>query len=587
MAQTEHVEVKKEKGDDVLAGIIGDGTYEVEDDTNTNPTYNALRIASPVSPVPLPSTTVSPGPPPSGNSNAIPLELNVEPVSPQKDASAAKENQKEKPTSITKEKTKTEAADDKHTPRMLKLSGDGHADKFDHDMGGSYEPSYHTITEFRKRPDARRATRFFVMKSFSENHLKISAEKGIWATQRINEGKLNDAFRKCDVVLVFSVNESRHFQGYAQMTSPIGGYKTANVWVDSRHDNVWGNSFHVKWLQLYDLPFTETAHLRNPYNDDKPVKVCRDGTELAEETAMALCTLIDNGAAKAERKRKPSGSEENKSSNGNDHAKEASPESKRVRGEDLRKEDLRKEDLRKEDLRKEDLRKEGLRKEDLHKEDVHRPLQSRRIVLPPNSRAPLYDMRDYTKPPPALHSHGYPPQRTTFNDRYVPRSADSSPPAKRARSNSPPPRSIDVDRKRKDREDEEERGRGRDFDRDRAWERDRGRDRDFRDRDFRDRDFRDSAVRDRHRELENEDRNRRDHRDNNKRSSGNYSPPPDLLNMSYEDYLQTLAKYRRMPQPPWGLIGGGNPLSESEYVRYLGILAKQMQSARDLPAYPL
>ena len=38
-------------------------------------------------------------------------------------------------------------------------------------------------------------------------------ERGLWATHRNNEAKLNDAFDSCDhVLLVFSVNETRHFQ---------------------------------------------------------------------------------------------------------------------------------------------------------------------------------------------------------------------------------------------------------------------------------------------------------------------------------------------------------------------------------------
>ena len=120
-------------------------------------------------------------------------------------------------------------------------------------------------------------TRFFIMKSFCARDLKISMQKGIWATQQRNEAKLNQAFevlpspstpstsfpplpsraqshpclprpgrpppicpslsephdawatRSADairlqtadaVILFFSVNESRAFQGYAKMVAP-------------------------------------------------------------------------------------------------------------------------------------------------------------------------------------------------------------------------------------------------------------------------------------------------------------------------------------------------------------------------------
>eukprot|EP00966_Prymnesium_polylepis_P061319 1422467-Prymnesium_polylepis.1 len=37
-------------------------------------------------------------------------------------------------------------------------------------------------------------TRFFIMKSFCERDVKLSMQKGIWATQQRNETKLNQAF---------------------------------------------------------------------------------------------------------------------------------------------------------------------------------------------------------------------------------------------------------------------------------------------------------------------------------------------------------------------------------------------------------
>lgn len=78
------------------------------------------------------------------------------------------------------------------------------------------------------------------------------------------------------VVLVFSVNMSSHFQGYALMSSPIG-QRRANIWSEANEGaNPWGGTFHVEWLRLYDLPFQKTVHLKNPLNAFKPVKISRD-----------------------------------------------------------------------------------------------------------------------------------------------------------------------------------------------------------------------------------------------------------------------------------------------------------------------
>ena len=47
--------------------------------------------------------------------------------------------------------------------------------------------------------------------------LNISKEKGVWATQPHNEEVLNQAFRTSqDVFLIFSVNKSGEFYGYAK-----------------------------------------------------------------------------------------------------------------------------------------------------------------------------------------------------------------------------------------------------------------------------------------------------------------------------------------------------------------------------------
>ncbi len=65
------------------------------------------------------------------------------------------------------------------------------------------------------------STRYFVMKSLNFESLQLSVANGQWSTQRHNQDKLNEAFTQGVVVLVFSVNMSGHFQGYAIMRSPV------------------------------------------------------------------------------------------------------------------------------------------------------------------------------------------------------------------------------------------------------------------------------------------------------------------------------------------------------------------------------
>lgn len=78
------------------------------------------------------------------------------------------------------------------------------------------------------------------------------------------------------VILIFSVNMSGYFQGYAQMISSVGSRRD-HVWSQGNGGrNPWGRSFEVNWLRLCDLPFQRTLHLKNPWNQYKPVKISRD-----------------------------------------------------------------------------------------------------------------------------------------------------------------------------------------------------------------------------------------------------------------------------------------------------------------------
>ncbi|KAJ7094233.1 YT521-B-like domain-containing protein [Mycena crocata] len=65
--------------------------------------------------------------------------------------------------------------------------------------------------------------RFFILKSLTRDDLELSVQSGLWATQRHNEGILDRAFRTSkDVFLIFSVNKSGEFYGYARMAGRIG-----------------------------------------------------------------------------------------------------------------------------------------------------------------------------------------------------------------------------------------------------------------------------------------------------------------------------------------------------------------------------
>ncbi|KAL4570837.1 hypothetical protein LXL04_026500 [Taraxacum kok-saghyz] len=137
-------------------------------------------------------------------------------------------------------------------------------------------------------------TRYFIIKSLNHDNIQLSIQRGIWATQVMNEPILEEAYHNSGkVILIFSVNMSGFFQGYAQMMSSVG-WRRDNVWSHGHGGSKpWGRSFKVKWLRLHDLPFQKTLHLKNPLNQFKPVKISRDCQELPQDIGEALCELID------------------------------------------------------------------------------------------------------------------------------------------------------------------------------------------------------------------------------------------------------------------------------------------------------
>ncbi|KAJ6557456.1 YT521-B-like domain-containing protein [Mycena capillaripes] len=114
--------------------------------------------------------------------------------------------------------------------------------------------------------------RFFILKSLTRDDLDLSTQTGMWATQKHNEGILDRAFRTSqDVFLIFSVNKSGEFYGYAR-----------------ERGEGWGQEFKLEWLCTERLPFRRTRHIRNPWNRDREVKISRDGTELEPQVGRAL-----------------------------------------------------------------------------------------------------------------------------------------------------------------------------------------------------------------------------------------------------------------------------------------------------------
>lgn len=132
-------------------------------------------------------------------------------------------------------------------------------------------------------------TRFFVITSNTGENVVKSVQHNVWATQRKNEQKLNEAFRSAPaVILVFSVNKSGAFQGYARMRSTTGRSTCT-----SDPFNGFGRLFDIEWMRLHDLEVIELQHLRNALDEHRQVGFSRDGQELSHSVGSELCRLFD------------------------------------------------------------------------------------------------------------------------------------------------------------------------------------------------------------------------------------------------------------------------------------------------------
>ncbi|KAG9244573.1 YT521-B-like domain-containing protein [Calycina marina] len=195
--------------------------------------------------------------------------------------------------------------------------------------------------------------KFFIVKSLTVEDLELSVRNGVWATQSHNEEALNKAYKSADnVYLIFSTNKSGEYFGYGRMISPIDDDPAAAIafapkaqamedpelpkaiptaatefspkgriiddsargtifWEAERDEEdeanesdsikseegpaeskVWGKPFKIEWLSTTRLPFYRTRGLRNPWNQNREVKIARDGTELETSIGRRLIALF-------------------------------------------------------------------------------------------------------------------------------------------------------------------------------------------------------------------------------------------------------------------------------------------------------
>ncbi|CAH1774580.1 unnamed protein product [Owenia fusiformis] len=140
-----------------------------------------------------------------------------------------------------------------------------------------------------------RDARFYLIKSNNSENVALAKAKGVWSTPPQNEQKLNNAYREHkNVILIFSVKESGKFQGYARVAALSDKDHPPIRWVlpPGMTARALSGVFKLDWINRRELPFTKVGHLRNPWNNGKPLKIGRDGQDIEPSVGEELCRLF-------------------------------------------------------------------------------------------------------------------------------------------------------------------------------------------------------------------------------------------------------------------------------------------------------
>ncbi|KEY65891.1 hypothetical protein S7711_09398 [Stachybotrys chartarum IBT 7711] len=174
------------------------------------------------------------------------------------------------------------------------------------DAGRPYDPGFFEETNYgRLKPSGEVFSRdaaprdpfdssYFLIKSMNHISIAESQREGIWVSQNFNEEKLRRAFHGSrNVYLLFSVNQSGAFQGYARMTSaPRSDLKMPAWMAGTTMEHRMGDPFRVEWLNTDTTDYRGFAHITNPLNEGSLVFKGRDAQEVSAESGRRVVEVI-------------------------------------------------------------------------------------------------------------------------------------------------------------------------------------------------------------------------------------------------------------------------------------------------------
>ena len=139
-------------------------------------------------------------------------------------------------------------------------------------------------------------SKFFVIKSFSEEDVHKSIKYGVWSSSKNGNLTLSNAFHSShekggEVYLFFSCNGSGKYIGLARMKTPCDLNKSFELWTQ---DGKWMGLFDVEWIFIKDVPFKEFKDIKITMKDGetKPVSNSRDTQEIPFEQGKIMVERI-------------------------------------------------------------------------------------------------------------------------------------------------------------------------------------------------------------------------------------------------------------------------------------------------------
>ncbi|XP_042025087.1 YTH domain-containing protein ECT4-like [Salvia splendens] len=150
-------------------------------------------------------------------------------------------------------------------------------------------------------PETYPDTKFFIIKSYSEDDVHKSIKYNIWASTPNGNKKLDAAYQSaqqkpesCPIFLFFSVNTSGQFVGVAEMVGPVDFNKNVDYWQQDK----WVGCFPVKWHIVKDVPNSLLKHITLENNENKPVTNSRDTQEVKLEQGLEVLKIFKDHLSK-------------------------------------------------------------------------------------------------------------------------------------------------------------------------------------------------------------------------------------------------------------------------------------------------